>query len=141
MIFFEYVDFWAKSLLFRTHHLWNSTTKLILLGISNFGYEMSFTYIFFIYKTKGKWKGKFTWNDNFKCNFQKIPVSLCVYRAFYIHELPTRPLKKHTSFYHRKQDTLLRKWVNGIKPLWCHIYNLHIWFHEFYWFVRDYTFF
>ena len=29
-ISFEHVDSWAKSLLFRTHHLWNSTTKLIL---------------------------------------------------------------------------------------------------------------
>ena len=26
---FEHVDSWAKSLLFRTHHLWNSTTELI----------------------------------------------------------------------------------------------------------------
>ena len=30
-ISFEHVDFWAKSLLFRTHHLWNSTTELILV--------------------------------------------------------------------------------------------------------------
>ena len=27
---FEYVDSWPKVLLFRTHHLWNSTTELIL---------------------------------------------------------------------------------------------------------------
>ena len=26
----QHVDFWAKSLLFRTHHLWNSRTELIL---------------------------------------------------------------------------------------------------------------
>ena len=26
---FEYVNSWPKILLFRTHHLWNSTTKLI----------------------------------------------------------------------------------------------------------------
>ena len=73
----------------------------------------------------------------------KFYVLFCtrLYRAFYIHELPTRPLKEHTSFYHRKQDTLLRKWGNGIKPLWCHIYNLHIWFHGFYWFVRDHILF
>ena len=30
-ISFEHVDFCAKSLLFRTHHLWNSTTELILM--------------------------------------------------------------------------------------------------------------
>ena len=30
-ISFEHVDFWAKSLLFRTRHLWNSTTELILV--------------------------------------------------------------------------------------------------------------
>ena len=30
-ISFEHVDFWAKSLLFRTHHLWNSTTELTLV--------------------------------------------------------------------------------------------------------------
>ena len=30
----EHVNFWAKSLLFRTHHLWNSTTDLILLYMS-----------------------------------------------------------------------------------------------------------
>ena len=29
----EYVDSWPKSLLFRTHHLWNSTTELILTYI------------------------------------------------------------------------------------------------------------
>ena len=29
-----YVDSWAKSLLFRTHHLWNSTTELILIYIT-----------------------------------------------------------------------------------------------------------
>ena len=27
---FKYVDSWPKILLFRNHHLWNSTTKLIL---------------------------------------------------------------------------------------------------------------
>ena len=27
---FEYVESWPKMLLFRTHHLWNSTTELIL---------------------------------------------------------------------------------------------------------------
>ena len=31
-ISFEHVDSWAKSLLFRTHHLWNSTTELTLLS-------------------------------------------------------------------------------------------------------------
>ena len=30
MVSFEYIDFWPKILLFRTHHLWNSTTELIL---------------------------------------------------------------------------------------------------------------
>ena len=30
-ISFEHVDFWVKSLLFRTHHLRNSTSKLILI--------------------------------------------------------------------------------------------------------------
>ena len=30
MVSFEHVDSWAKSLLFRTHHLWNSTTELTL---------------------------------------------------------------------------------------------------------------
>ena len=30
-ISFEHVDSWAKSLLFRTHDLWNATTELILL--------------------------------------------------------------------------------------------------------------
>ena len=30
---FEYVDSWPKLLLFRTHHLWNSTTELILMLI------------------------------------------------------------------------------------------------------------
>ena len=29
-------DSWAKSLLFRTHHLWNSTTKLILICTSSY---------------------------------------------------------------------------------------------------------
>ena len=28
---FEHVDSWAKSLLLRTHYLWNSTTELILI--------------------------------------------------------------------------------------------------------------
>ena len=28
---FELVDSWPKILLFRTHHLWNSTTELILM--------------------------------------------------------------------------------------------------------------
>ena len=27
----RYIDFWPKSLLFRTHHLWNSTTELTLV--------------------------------------------------------------------------------------------------------------
>ena len=35
-ISFEHVDSWAKILLFRTHHLWNSTTELILRYIFNF---------------------------------------------------------------------------------------------------------
>ena len=30
-ISFEDVDSWAKSLLFRTHHLWNATTELTLI--------------------------------------------------------------------------------------------------------------
>ena len=30
---FEFIDSWPKILLFRTHHLWNSTTKLILLSL------------------------------------------------------------------------------------------------------------
>ena len=29
---FEYVDSWPKILLFRTHHLWNYTTELILIN-------------------------------------------------------------------------------------------------------------
>ena len=29
----QHVDSWPKILLFRTHHLWNSTTKLILFSI------------------------------------------------------------------------------------------------------------
>ena len=29
----SYVDFWPKILLFRTHHLWNFTTELILIHI------------------------------------------------------------------------------------------------------------
>ena len=33
-ISFEHVDSWAKSLLFRTHHLWNSTTELTLLYLA-----------------------------------------------------------------------------------------------------------
>ena len=32
-IFFEHVDSWAKSLLFRAHHLRNATTELILVYI------------------------------------------------------------------------------------------------------------
>ena len=28
---FDHVDFWAKTLLLRTHCLWNSTTELILI--------------------------------------------------------------------------------------------------------------
>ena len=32
---FEYVDIWPKILLFRTHHLWNSTAELILIPILN----------------------------------------------------------------------------------------------------------
>ena len=31
MVSFEYIDFWPKILLFRTCHLWNSTTELILV--------------------------------------------------------------------------------------------------------------
>ena len=31
---FEYIDFWLKILLFRTHLLWNSITELILLCMS-----------------------------------------------------------------------------------------------------------
>ena len=34
-ISFEHIDSWAKSLLFRTHHLWNSTTELILVNIAS----------------------------------------------------------------------------------------------------------
>ena len=30
---FEYVDSWSKNLLFRTHHLWNFNTELILTCI------------------------------------------------------------------------------------------------------------
>ena len=30
----EHIDSWAKSLLFRTHHLWNSTTELISMFIT-----------------------------------------------------------------------------------------------------------
>ena len=30
---FEYVDSWPKILLLRTHHLWNSTTELILIHV------------------------------------------------------------------------------------------------------------
>ena len=32
MISFEYIDFWPKILLFRTHHHKNSTIELILVG-------------------------------------------------------------------------------------------------------------
>ena len=32
-ISFEHVDSWAKTLLFKTQHLWNSTTELILVFI------------------------------------------------------------------------------------------------------------
>ena len=36
MVSFEYIDFWPKILLFRTHHLWNSTTELIIIAIPYF---------------------------------------------------------------------------------------------------------
>ena len=36
-ISFEDVDSWAKSLLFRTHHLWNATTELTLTYILKVG--------------------------------------------------------------------------------------------------------
>ena len=36
MVSFKCIDFWPKILLFRTHHLWNSTTELILTYISLF---------------------------------------------------------------------------------------------------------
>ena len=45
--FFEYVDYWPKILLFRTHHLLNSTTELIPLGkISDY------VYYWYIYRLK-----------------------------------------------------------------------------------------
>ena len=40
-IFLEHVDSWAKILLFRTHHLWNSTTDLILIVALGFVFSIS----------------------------------------------------------------------------------------------------
>ena len=34
VVSFECVEFWPKMLLFRTHHLWNSTTEMTLLHIT-----------------------------------------------------------------------------------------------------------
>ena len=36
-----HVDSWAKILLFRTHHLWNSTTDLILIVALGFVFSIS----------------------------------------------------------------------------------------------------
>ena len=33
MVSFEYIDFWPKTLLFKTHHLQSSTTELILMSL------------------------------------------------------------------------------------------------------------
>ena len=58
--FLSYVDSWRKILLFRTHHLWNSTTKLILL----------LTYIVYVpYEIK-----------NNKCSFNNLSID---YRYLY----------------------------------------------------------
>ena len=48
-ISFEHVDFWAKGLLFRTHHLWNCTTELILLKsplILYYYFRSHYTYLY-----------------------------------------------------------------------------------------------
>ena len=51
---FKYVHSWPKILLFRTHHLWNSTTELILLN------ELFFDNIQLIFEIK-----KFTFKKDF----------------------------------------------------------------------------
>ena len=38
-ISFEHADFWAKSLLFRTHNFWNSTTELTLMKLPTIFYR------------------------------------------------------------------------------------------------------
>ena len=49
----EYVDSWPKVLLFRTHHLWNSTTKLILLG-NAYAFLLQLQLNFFYFKASAK---------------------------------------------------------------------------------------
>ena len=44
MVSLEYIDFWPKILLFRTHHLWNSTIELILLFT-----QVSWNYLKIVY--------------------------------------------------------------------------------------------
>ena len=48
-----HVDSWPKRLLFRTHHLWNSTTKLILLNILTCTIQIISTFQIISNKTAG----------------------------------------------------------------------------------------
>ena len=64
-----HVDSWPKSLLLRIHHLWNSTTELILISPKPTKYCcLSFPYhyslhIYFHYKS-WIWKMKYSFNKN-----------------------------------------------------------------------------
>ena len=70
MVSFDYIDFWPKILLFKTHHLWNSTTELILIVSSQCSWLYnSFRRIF----VEDLWKiFRRIFSDNFRSIFQRI---------------------------------------------------------------------
>ena len=78
MISFEYVDFWPTILLFRTHHLWNSTTKRTFMCITWYWKDIqSFTYTFgTVYPVHRGAFCQFSFRWIYYCNSNKSWTSL-----------------------------------------------------------------
>ena len=124
-ISFEHVDSWAKSLLFRTHHLWNSTTELmlyyryaqslLLLQVSSYDFEPTFIICFVIRRVppdQPKWK------QITKPLTRNKHLSL----LYFCIRLRTKPRQLWELFHHVKG---IKNWKNGVLAalklftFWC----------------------
>ena len=74
-ISFEHVDSWAKSFLFRTHHLWNSTTELILLSNEMAYYFLSNWMILFHFSISKPCRCKLKPRFLIKSGYYNVPNS------------------------------------------------------------------
>ena len=109
-ISFEHVNSLAKILHFRTHHLWNSTTELILTYIAlcypKVIKKCSFQGLIIIKNSKTPWKAGYLWRYSYVIIVQCVNKKCC-FEGLIIKKFQ-KPLKKHIM-----QLLILRSVVSG----------------------------